>query len=382
MKLITSCLVLTGLIWSCSSPTTSRQIEESVENVQHVVISYEEGYFSGWPANFGAWNWGDEILVGFDKGYHKDLGETRHNIDREKDEWTLLARSLNGGETWNIEDPSTDGVLVARGTSLHGTEPYYANRVEPTDLETPINFAHPDFAMTFRFLNYNSGPSLLYYSYNRGHRWNGPYNLAASGKTNILARTDYIVLDDKTCMAFLSMSKENNKEGRPFCAKTSDGGLTWELVSMIGPEPEGFGIMPSTVKLSDSEYLTTIRRRKDTARWIDAWRSMDAGKTWSLEDPPVDDLGEGNPPSLIKLADGRLCLTYGVREAPFRIAAKLSEDQGKTWSEEIVLRDDGAGRDIGYVRSVQRTDGKVVTMYYFEDKQKPERYIAASIWQP
>ncbi len=27
-------------------------------------------------------------------------------------------------------------------------------------------------------------------------------------------------------------------------------------------------------------------------------------------------------------------------------------------------------------------DGKVVTMYYFEDKLKPERYVAASIWQP
>lgn len=44
------------------------------DEIRHVVISYEKGYFSGWPANFGAWSWGNDILVGFDKGYHKDLG--------------------------------------------------------------------------------------------------------------------------------------------------------------------------------------------------------------------------------------------------------------------------------------------------------------------
>ena len=236
--------------------------------------------------------------------------------------------------------------------------------------------------MTMRFLNYNTGPSLLYYSYDRGHSWKGPYNLEVSGRSDILARTDYIILDNKTCMAFLSFSKENKHEGRPFCSITRDGGLSWELVSMIGPEPKGFGIMPSTVQLDEVSYLTTIRRREGANRWIDAWHSIDAGRTWELLNPPVEDLGEGNPPSLIKLKDGRLCLTYGVREAPYRIAGKLSADNGMSWSEEIVLRDDGAGRDIGYVRSLQRPDGKIVTAYYFQDKLKVERYIAATIWEP
>jgi len=47
------------------------------------------------------------------------------------------------------------------------------------------------------------------------------------------------------------------------------------------------------------------------------------------------------------------------------------------------LRQNGGGRDLGYPRSVQRPDGKVVTVYYFWDqKTGPERDIAATIWDP
>ena len=382
LKYILPALILLSIL-SCKKPATPNENATSEQKgTKHIEVYYEEGRFGGWPANFGAWSWGDELLVGFARGHYKDLGEERHNIDREKPEEHLFARSLDGGGTWKIEDPSKDGILVARGTGLHGIEKEYANRKEPRDLEKPIDFSHPDLALTFRFWNYNTGPSFLYYSYDRGHSWDGPFNLSVSGMTNMLARTDYIVIDKNACMAFLSQSKQNNKEGRPLCAVTHDGGLTWELRSMIGPEPKGFGIMPSSVQLSDNEFITTIRRREGRKRWIDTWSSTDAGKTWKILDSPVKDLGEGNPPSLIKLKDNRLCLTYGYRAEPYYIGAVISEDNGKSWSEEIIIRDEGAGRDLGYVRSLQRKDGKVVTIYYFQDKLKPERYIAASIWQP
>jgi hypothetical protein len=65
------------------------------------------------------------------------------------------------------------------------------------------------------------------------------------------------------------------------------------------------------------------------------------------------------------------------------IYARLSDDGGRNWSDPVVLREDGAGRDIGYPRSVERPDGKVVTIYYFWDRTTgPERYIAATIWDP
>jgi hypothetical protein len=62
--------------------------------------------------------------------------------------------------------------------------------------------------------------------------------------------------------------------------------------------------------------------------------------------------------------------------------AVLSKDGGRTWGKEIILRDDGGGRDVGYPRSVQRPDGRVVTIYYYHDQPKTDRYIAATIWNP
>jgi hypothetical protein len=60
----------------------------------------------------------------------------------------------------------------------------------------------------------------------------------------------------------------------------------------------------------------------------------------------------------------------------------ISADDGRTWGEEIVLRHDGASWDLGYPRTVERPDGKCVTVYYFHDRQSPERYIGCTIWDP
>lgn len=353
------------------------------EAPKHIKVYYEPGRFGGWPANHGVWSWGNEILVGFTSGFYKDLGPDRHHIDREKPELHFLGRSMDGGETWTVVDPGTKGFLVPQGGFLHGVEREDVPAPELRDLTEPMDFTHPDFVLTVRTDDIHAGTSRFFYSYDRGHTWEGPFRLPNFGTPGTAARTDYIIDGPKECMLFLTAAKENGQEGRTFCARTTDGGLTWEFVGWIGPEPEGFSIMPAAVRLSDEELYVTVRRREGPKRWIGAYRSLDNGRTWTKDADPIDSAGEGNPPSLIKLEDGRLCLTYGYRAAPFSIRARLSEDNGKTWSEDIMLRDDGAGRDIGYVRSVQRPDGRVVALYYFhDDATGPERYVAATIWNP
>ena len=142
--------------------------------------------------------------------------------------------------------------------------------------------------------------------------------------------------------------------------------------------------MPSSVRLSATKILSTLRCKEGQLHWIEAWLTEDNGKTWQYLNKPAESTGasQGNPSSLIKLKDGRLAITYGFRSTPYGMRARLSNDEGRTWGEEIILRDDAGGWDLGYPRSVQRTDGKIVTVYYHNDHKDSERYIAATIWDP
>lgn len=350
------------------------------QSIRHVTVYNEPGRFGGWPANHGIWSWGNEIVVGFSRGYYKDLGPERHNIDREKPEEHLLARSLDGGETWTIEHPNEQGYLLPQGEALHGTELPGVAIKPAVDCPGGIDFTHPDFAFTARMSSANSGESRFYYSYDRARTWQGPFKLPLFGQKGVMARTDYVVFDKLECMLFLTASKADGREGRPFCARTVDGGKTWDFVSYIGPEPEGYAIMPATVRLDGDTLVTAIRVKENNRSWIDAYRSTDLGATWTYLGRPAPDTGEGNPAALLRLNDGRLLIAYGYRAAPFGMRARLSSDGGETWSDEIHLRHDGAGRDLGYPRMVQRPDGTLVCVYYYHDARQPERYIAATLF--
>jgi hypothetical protein len=231
----------------------------------------------------------------------------------------------------------------------------------------------------------NEGYSTLNWSNDRCQTWQGPFQLTKFDRKGILARTDYVVDGKHDVIAFLSATIDEGGEGWPFCTRTTDGGKTWNFVSWIGaqPGPGGYAIMPSTVRLSENELFTYVRcrggQKPNQKFWIEPYRSMDNVKTWQLEKQNTVQNG-GNPPHMIKLADGHLALTYGGRDEPYGIRARLSNDKGKTWTPDIILRNDGAAWDLGYVRTVQRPDGKIVTVYYFNDKSRKERYIAATIW--
>jgi hypothetical protein len=347
--------------------------------MRHVVVCHEPGRFCGWPANNGIWQWGNEILVGFQVADYvpKDCG---HSIGGNPK--SLLARSPDGGLTWRVEDP--DNFVGGAGVPLPRPD--------------NISFTHPDFAMRI-------GGDKFFISYDRGKTWQGPYTLPDFGLDRPLtARTDYIVNNRDECQVFLSVREpmvEAAEQDRSFCAKTSDGGRTFEFVSWMTGEPVKIrSVMPSTVRCSENHLISALRRRLDVQIsgphkirkcWIDAYESKDNSRTWDFLSQVADTgRSNGNPPSLVRLKDGRLCITYAYRSVcsaygkpgPQGIRVKISTDNGKTWGPEIHLRDDARTWDIGYTRSVQRPDGKIVTIYYFTTEQIPEQHIAATIWDP
>jgi hypothetical protein len=337
--------------------------------VEHSIVYKEAGRFGGWPANHGIWHWGNEIVVGFRSAQFKVM-PVGHARDPEKpqDEWQ--ARSTDGGKTWNVEKPP--GL----------TRPENGGKA-PVDSPGGIDFTHPDFALMFRASG-DVPSSRYYYSNDRCRTWRGPYQLPLFGQPRIMARTDYLIDGKSEMTVFLTAAKQNGKEGRVFAARTANGTKTWDFISWIGPEPEGFAIMPSSIRLSKTRILTMLRRKEGAEHWIDAWATDDNGSSWSFLNRPVPTTGGsvGNPPSLLTLKDGRLALIYGFRSAPYGIRARLSADKGQSWSEEFILRDDAGCWDLGYPRSVRRPDGKILTAYYYNDHPDRERYIAATIWDP
>jgi len=356
--------------------------------MDHYTVYREEGRFAGWPANYGIWGFGYEIVVGFTVGYLK-IDEGFHARDRSKPFVTMLARTLDGGETWQVE--SFSGRLPGQGSlsaDEHVEESLAIGRSLSENsferLRQPVDFKGPGFSMMCARSGLGQGSrSWFYISMDRCKTWRGPYLIPGFGTPGIAARTDYIVEGRRRCTLFLTAAKGNGHEGRPFCIRTEDGGLSFNFLSWIGEEPKGFSIMPASVRLGDGTTLVAVRRREAEKNWIELYSSIDDCQTWRFVTTPVENTGSGgNPPTLTLLKDGRLCMTYGFRDPPYGIRARISNDGGESWGEEIILRNDGGNHDLGYPRTALRPDGRLVTVYYFNDKPDGERYIAATVWEP
>ena len=340
---------------------------------RHVIVYHEKGRFGGWPANNGIWSWGDEILVGITKGYFKSK-KHHHSYDKTKPGYSVLGRSTDGGETWGIEDPDN----------------YIGDGGKATMLKRNIDFSHPGFAL-------RNDRDLFLYSYDRGKSWKGPYRFPEFNTGPLTSRTDYLALGKDDCLLFLSSKTATVKatlQDRAFCARATEGGKTMQFIDWMTETDTIRSVMPATVRISETHLVSAMRRRYDppitekpvlTKNWIDVYESLDNGKTWRfLHKIASTDTGlrNGNPPSMVRLENGRLCVMYGYRGVPYSIRARVSDDNGKTWSKEIILRDGARNWDIGYTRSVVRSDQKVVTLYYFTSDEPFENHIVATIWDP
>ena len=352
---------------------------QAAEAVRHVVVYQEPGHFAAWPANNGIWRWQEEILVGFTLGSYKADDES-HSVDRGRPTRAVLARSVDGGETWNMEDP----------------ESFVGDAGTPGPAPEGMDFGNPNLAIRVAGPPpYHQTGNSFFVSGDRGRTWRGPYLFSGLEKLKLTARTDYL-LSPSEALLFLSANqpgvKAGNYQDRAFVARTTDGGRSFEFLSWITREPHSTrSVMPSSARVSNSEIVSALRRRDDShsirRNWIDLYASSDNGASWELRskvadtDQP-DTAHNGNPPALVRLDDGRIVVTYGYRAKSFGVRARISRDTGRTWGREIVLRDDGASWDLGYPRSVQRGDGKVVTIYYYTTAERPEQHIVATIWDP
>jgi hypothetical protein len=351
---------------------------------RHVTVSGEAGRFKGWPANGGLWAWENEVVALYEDLAFSEANAAGHAIDSGQPGYHEQARSVDGGLTWAVERRPIDYPSTM-------AKPWSGKAA--TDLKEPLDFTAPDSAVLFKMTHHEQGPSFFFYTRDRARTWEGPYRFPTFGLATVNARTCYVVHGKRDLTAFFSGAKAANgrEDGyETFATRTRDGGVTWSAPARANREtrPRGldranFTIMPSVVQLGPRELLCLARCAdgSEPAHWIEVWASKDGGGSWAYRAKVYTGNGS-TPPSALRLPSGRIVLTYGYRVVPYGVRARVSDDGGKTWSREHILRQDGGGWDLGYTRNVLKPNGEIVTVYYFNTDYRKERTIQATVWNP
>lgn len=232
-------------------------------------------------------------------------------------------------------------------------------------------------------------PTIACRSYDIGRNWTQTSEIMASeGWSLPVPFGDIVILADG--MLGVTMYAES-LDGGPWAAffyRSEDDGRTWVQPTLIGT-----GIHETTVvALGAGRLLAAANTEADSH--LELYASTDDGATWGARGAVT--LAGQHPAHLLRLADDRVLLTYGVRNPGLAaIGYRLSADDGHSWSVPHLLvdinRDPGAATmiypgqttwDHGYPSSVQLEDGTIVTAFYARSTPEHTRYhMAVARWR-
>jgi len=165
---------------------------------------------------------------------------------------------------------------------------------------------------------------------------------------------------------------------------SNDDGRTWGNPVLIGGEKYN---ETAVLRLRADRWLAAVR---SIGGAIDQFVSEDEGRTWkfSMALTPLSH----HPGHLVRLADGRILLTYGIRQRlkvsptttnpDYAIGVRFSKDEGKTWTAPARLVSLPSSTDGGYPATVQLADGTLLTAYYSNGIPEHKRYHMGVVrWQ-
>jgi hypothetical protein len=390
-----------------------------ISDVSHIKICYDPKRYCAHPRQGIFKYFGDgEIIVG-----HKHAPckyKTRKDVSHATDGYhsrskLLLQRSLDGGQTW----PEDQDVVVYDETiSPEAKRAFLYQKNAPREQH---DMFRPESVFYFGRTNLperdkKNAVCFALRSADKGHTWEKvPTIIENPGGAELYVHKDCHPVvrmpDGKTLLAAMSVGLPGNN---PAIYASTDNGLSWSYWCDVVKDLSGIGrftyagllLLPGgrlqcyTLHITGSDYKGDRCKVDGLKDAICVCNSTDGGHTWSEPAPIVGkgiscwkQLGERavgsniyRSPWPMLLSDGRVLVIFARRRFPYGIGGTISEDGGKTWSEEFVIR---AGEcscwDLGYPVACQLEDGRVFSAYYYNTPdgtyRKAVRYIAGTTFR-
>lgn len=375
--------------------------------MEHRIIWKDPGKYSTFPSVVLLSD-GEAVVAFREAGSESAEAARRGQPEHQRPGAAILTiRSRDGGVTWDpaskallwdgageyvVADPAltvlADGTLLARIALLRMVPRQERHRLRGRIIR---HYAHLGLVGS-------ACGNALFRSGNGGQTWEAPPTfIQAPTLEEAMSRDPIHELPDGS----LLLSVYTGYPAAPDAAwiiRSWDGGKTWGDPSLIAGDPSGVPYRAGTsynetslVILEGGAAVALVRTDSAAAILGDksymcrggdgvlsiAW-TEDWGLSWT---PPAATPLAGQPGHLLRLRSGRLLCTYGYRQEPFGVRACLSEDLGRTWvmEREAILRQDGGGWDLGYPSSVQLSDDRILTVYYFHTGDGV-RHIVGTLW--
>ena len=141
---------------------------------------------------------------------------------------------------------------------------------------------------------------------------------------------------------------------------SDDDGFTWPTFSQFGEDDSNEAAL---LEVKPGHLLAVTRTHVD--HHLKLCRSKDGGESWRAGDSLT--LPMQHPADLIRLGEGLLLLTYGIRNRGLMgVGVRLSLDDGVTWRAPWVIHQFGdEATDCGYPSTVLLDDeGSLLTAIY------------------
>ncbi|MEM7125637.1 MAG: sialidase family protein [Chloroflexota bacterium] len=370
-------------------------------DVEHIKVDYAKDRYAGHPRQGAVFNYGDgEIGIIYNRAscLYTNPSDVRHDWGGYHSKaQIILARSFDNGGTW---DRANDVVVFDETTPVDERRTFLRQVESNPDIDRDrIDLTATDTAIYFgrTYAGEGAAPMMLCFalrSVDRGKTWESiptPVLAPRGHKTVHKDGHPIVQMPDGTQLAAMSIGTPN---GGVALYGTDDNGLSWEAIARICNDPTGDGrptyagllLLPSG-RLQC--YTLNIDGLRDA---IQMNYSDDGGYSWS-EPKPIVRWGRSpwmaqrrtgtsiTTPSLrhdgsapgkhyrspwpMQLADGRILVLFARRKIPRGIGLILSEDDGETWSDEQILRDDGPTTDLGYPVATEVEPGRIFTAYYY-----------------